>query len=51
MRRGTPYRIADNRQMHVEAQRTGSSPVSAEFRLSLGQNPGRWPFADCYALS
>ena len=30
MRRGTPYRIADNRQMRAEAQRTSSSPVSAE---------------------
>jgi len=30
MRRGTPYRIADNRQMRAEAQRTSSSPVSAK---------------------
>jgi cardiolipin synthase C len=30
MRRGMPYRIADNRQMRGEAQLTSSSPVSAE---------------------
>ena len=30
MGRGTPYRIADNRRMRAEAQRTSSSPVSAE---------------------
>ena len=43
MRRGTPYGIADNHQMRAEAQRTSSSPVSAQ--SSAKSSAGSWALA------